>query len=190
MTNIVEFLKKRRSVMVRNMTMPGPDANQVSTLLEIGARVPDHGKLVPWRFIVFEGDARYEFDNALAEIFKNENLEADENCVDTETNRFKRAPLVIGVVARSKEHPNIPVWEMDLSAGAVCQNILIAAQSMGFAAQWLTEWYAYHDKVTALLGLAESEKMAGFIYIGSSLEAPTERGRPDIEEITSYWSAE
>ena len=169
------------------MTPPGPDAAQVRTLLEIGARVPDHGKLAPWRFLVFGGDARAAFDDRLREIFKTRHPYAEASEVETSCTCMMRAPVVLGVVASPKEHPKIPDWEQYLSAGAACQNILAGAQAMGFAAQWLTQWYAYDEKVHADLGLSENERMAGFIYIGTATEPPKERARPDIDDLTTHW---
>lgn len=189
MTDIVEFLKNRRSVMARNMTTPAPTQAQIDTLLEIGARVPDHGKLAPWRFLVFENAARGQFDDALARCYAQDYPNEPQSKIDMEAHRFRRAPLIIGVVFSPKDHPKIRLWEQQLSAGAVCQNILTAAQSMGFAAQWLTEWYSYHAQINQVLGLGADEKIAGFIYIGTPMQTPTERARPDIAALTSYWSA-
>ena len=186
-SEIISFLQNRRSVLARQMTEPGPDENQIHHLLEIGARVPDHGKLAPWRFLVFSGTARSAFDDKLREVYQAENPEAEGAEIDTSCTCMVRAPLVIGVVSSPKVHPKIPDWEQHLSAGAACQNILIAAQSMGFAAQWLTQWYAYDTTVSQYLGLSDTERMAGFIYIGTAIEPPKERARPDLNDITTHW---
>lgn len=185
-----EFLKSRRSVMARNMTMPGPTDLQIKDLIEIAARVPDHGKLAPWRFIVFENEAREKVGKGFADIHKQNLPDATDEDLQLEAKRFQRAPLVISVVASPKEHPKIPDWEQYLSAGAACQNLLTAAQSMGFAAQWLTEWIAYDPKVASLLGLAEKEKIAGFIYIGTATEAPKERTRPELQDVLTRWPSQ
>lgn len=187
---ILEFLKSRRSVMARNMTTPGPTETQINDLIEIAARVPDHGKLAPWRFIIFEDDARKKAGKDFADIQKQNMPDATDEDLQKEANRLLRAPLVIGVVASLKAHPKIPDWEQYLSAGAACQNLLIAAQSMGFAAQWLTEWISYDPKVAALLGLNEKEKIAGFIYIGTATEAPKERDRPEVEDVLTRWPSQ
>ncbi|MGC6472540.1 MAG: nitroreductase family protein [Parvibaculales bacterium] len=186
-TDTVAFLQTRRSVLARNMTTPGPDATQLRTLLEIGARVPDHGKLAPWRFLVFSGAARTAFDDRLRTVYTQRHPEADAADIATSCTCMVRAPLVIGVVSSPKQHPKIPDWEQHLSAGAACQNILIAAQSMGFAAQWLTQWYAYDETVHAHLGLSGTERLAGFIYVGTAVEPPKERARPDVDELTTHW---
>ena len=188
-SEVAAFLKSRRSVLARNMTTPGPDTAQLQTLLEIGARVPDHGKLAPWRFLVFNGGARAAFDDMLREVFTARHPEAQATEIDSSCTCLVRAPMVVGVVSSPKQHPKIPDWEQYLSAGAVCQNILVAAQSMGFAAQLLTQWYAYDDTVRAHLGLSDAERMAGFIYIGTAVEPPKERARPEIDDMTTYWGA-
>ena len=189
-SQIHDFLKSRRSVMARNMTMPGPTDLQIKDLIEIAARVPDHGKLAPWRFIIFENQAREKVGKGFADIQKQNLPASTDEDLQLEAKRFQRAPLVIGVVASPKEHPKIPYWEQYLSAGAACQNLLIAAQSMGFAAQWLTEWIAYDTKVASFLGLAEKEKIAGFIYIGTATEAPKERKRPELQDVLTYWPSQ
>lgn len=186
---ILDFLKTRRSVMARNMTTPGPNEEQLKTLLEIGARVPDHGKIEPWRFIIFQGDARAAFDNKLLEVYTTRHPDAEPGDIKRSCHCFTRAPLVIGIVSSPKPHPKIPDWEQHLSAGASCQNLLIAAQSMGFAAQWLTQWYTYDEKINDHLGLSDTEMMAGYIYIGTASEPPKERARPEIDDITTYFGA-
>ena len=185
---VISFLQTRRSVLARNMVAPGPPAEEINDLLAIGARVPDHGKLAPWRFIVFQGEANAAFDEKLSAIFQKNNPQASDDELRVASDCLARAPLVIGVVASPKSHPKIPDWEQHLSAAAVCQNILIGAQSLGYGAQWLTQWISYDADVAALLGLQETEKMAGFIYIGTASEPPKERARPEINTLTSYWS--
>ena len=177
---MLEFLKTRRSVMARNMTLPGPSSAMLRELLNAAARVPDHGKLAPWRFIVLEGQSR----SALGKI-------AAEALGDAEaTGQFERAPCVVAVLACPKEHPKIPRSEMRLSAGAACMNLLTAAQSMGFAAQWLTGPAAYAQPVLAALGGVEGDEIAGFIYIGTAKEAPSERARPKLDDDVSYGLSE
>jgi len=188
MSDTIELLLKRRSTVAANLKDPGPDEEQLKTLLRIAARVPDHGKLAPWRFIVFQGEPRAAFGRILAEITKRNLPESTEERVELEAGRFMRAPVIIAVISSSELHPKIPQWEQVLSAGAVCQNLLVAASAMGYAAQWITEWYAYDDGVRAPLKLAEQEKVAGFIYIGSSDEIPEDRRRPNLDELITYWS--
>lgn len=168
---------------------PGPGPGQLRQILAVGARVPDHGKLAPWRFIVFKGDARLKFGECLAESFADENPKADRAQIDEERKRFARAPVVIAVVASPRAHIKIPEWEQLLSAGAVCQNILSVSLGLGFGAQWLTQWPAYSAGVSQHLNLGETEKVAGFIYIGTAGAIPGDRARPDLDGITEFWDA-
>lgn len=186
--DVLEFLARRRSTLARCMTGPGPDKEQLDLILHLAARVPDHRKLAPWRFIVFEGKARADFGDHLAATFKEDNPDLPQDRVDFERERFERAPIVVGVVSSPKDCPRgTPKWEQELSAGAVCMNMLHAARASGFAAQWLTEWYAFDSKIAKKLGLSSSERIAGFVYLGTATEPPVERPRPNLVDILSYW---
>jgi len=187
MTNTLELLGKRRSVVAKNMTGPGPDQEQLTELLTLAARVPDHGKLVPWRFVIFEGEASQRFGRVMADRFAELNPDADADDIELESGRFLRAPVVVAVVSRPAPHPKVPEWEQVLSAGAVCQNLLVAATAMGFASQWITEWYAFDEKIRGVMGLEEHEKIAGFVYIATAKEPPGERARPVMSDIVSRW---
>lgn len=187
--DFMDVLLKRRSVTVKDMKGPGPDKEELGQILEAGWRVPDHGKLGPWRFVVFEGDARAAFGKVLAEIFAKQEPKADKKRVSIEAERFTRAPVVVAVISTAADHPKIPKWEQRMSAGAACQNMLVAAAALGLAAQWLTEWYAFDKDVHKALGMKKGERVAGFIYIGSAEEKPEERARPPLEERVSYWKA-
>lgn len=185
--SFIELLATRRSVMARDMIAPGPSDEQVTTILQAGHRVPDHGKLGPWRFVVFQGDARAQFGEKLAAIYAADNPDATEKLLQFQAETLTRAPLVIAVISTAEEHVKIPLWEQVLSAGAACQNMLLAATAMGFGSQWITEWYSYHPQVRQLLGLAEHHQVAGFLYFGSFAEKPEERVRPSLEERVQYW---
>ena len=180
----MDLLLSRRSGSAKAMTGPGPDANQLRAILTAAVRVPDHGKIMPWRFIVFEGESRNRMGEHLAECTAK-----DRNCtpaqIQQERERFLRAPVVLAVVSRLRERIPIPIWEQQLSAGAVCQTVLIAAHAMGFVAQWITEWCAYDHAVLERIGLKAGERVAGYIYIGHP-EAPLEdRPRPDIDALVT-----
>lgn len=179
----LDLLLTRRSGSAKAMEGPGPSKKQIEDILRAGARAPDHGKLFPWRFILFEGKGRQRMGDILAEVIEAEGERAKQ--VEEERNRFLRAPLVIGVISAAREQHKIPVWEQELSAGAVCQNILIAATALGFVGNWLTEWYAFHPVVKAQFGLKPGERVAGFIYIGSARDELEERPRPDMEKIVT-----
>ncbi|MDB2682879.1 nitroreductase [Alphaproteobacteria bacterium] len=182
------YLLKRRSVKVDDMAEPGPDADQLKTILTAAVRVPDHGKMFPWTFTVFQGEAREEIGHVLREAYIKSNPEASEDQLVREAGRFVRAPLVIAVVFRVRKGKN-PIWEQALSAGAVCQNLMLAANALGFGTQWLTEWYSYDEDVKAAMGLDKRDHVAGFVYIGSVGVEPEERDRPDLDEIVSTYGA-
>jgi nitroreductase len=185
--DMLDLLRTRRSVAPLAMSGPGPSGSELELLLTIAARVPDHGKLVPWRFIVFEGEGRAAAGHLIARAFVEDNPDANEERVELERQRLSHAPLVIGVVSRAAPHVKIPEWEQVLSAGAVCMNLVVAANAMGYAASWLTQWYSYDRRVLHGLGLAPHEKIAGFVHVGSSASAPQDRVRPVLSSITSHF---
>ena len=180
----LDLLLSRRSGSAKAMTGPGPSPVELATILKAAARVPDHGKLFPWRFIIFEGDARARMGALLAEALCETERLTDERAA-LEAARFTRAPVVVAVVSRTREAIPIPEWEQILSVGAVCQTLLIAAHALGYVANWLTEWCAYHPLVKEKLGLKPGERIAGFIYIGTSAAPLEERVRPDMEKIVT-----
>ncbi len=183
---ILKHLLSRRSVSANSLQEPGPSAEEIATILTAAARVPDHKKLVPWRFILFQGDARGAFGEVLAEVCEKEEKDVSKFRLETEAERFLRAPLIIGVVSRVVKAP-APEWEQILSAGAACQNLVVAATSLGYGAQWITEWYAYSKGIRAALKLADNERIAGFIYIGTPKEKPDDRDRPRLADIVQSW---
>ena len=186
MPDALDLLKKRRSVKPLDLAGPGPSAADLETLLTIAARVPDHGKLVPWRFVVFQGDARLKAGEAIAAAFKTDHPEATADQIEFERRRLARAPLVIAVVSRAAPHVKIPEWEQVLSSGATAMSLLIAAHALGFGATWITEWYAYDRAVLDALGLAPHEKIAGFIHIGRAGPAE-DRPRPPLADIVTRY---
>jgi nitroreductase len=184
----LELLLRRRSAKPATLGWPGPSAGQLTTILTAAARVPDHKKLEPWRFIVFEGEARAAFGAVLRQACAAEEREPPSQArLETEATRLLRAPSVVAVVSRTTLHPAAPEWEQILSCGAVCQNLCLAANALGFDTCWITEWYSYSPAVRAELKLAANERLAGFIYIGTAKERQAERERPDLTKITSRW---
>jgi nitroreductase len=183
----IDLLLTRRSGSAKAMKGPGPSGDQLRQILTAATRVPDHGKLFPWRFILFEGEERKHFGEMLARIVAFENDEASEDRLKIERERFSRAPVVVGVVSRIKEHTPIPEWEQTLSAGAACQTMLMAAHALGFVANWITEWPAYHPAVHESLKLEHGERIAGFVYIGQPVEPLHERIRPKLDDIVTHW---
>ena len=188
MNDTIALLKRRRSIPPPMMTGPGPTPDELATILTVASRVPDHGKLVPWRFVVFEGRARERASQVALEIRQADQPDLDEAMRAEEQRRFARAPLVVAVVSRAAPHVKIPEWEQVLSAGAVCMNMIVAARALGFSATWLTEWMAYDARFRAAIGLAEHERVAGFIHIGRTTAAIEDRPRPRLAEIVTTFS--
>lgn len=172
------LLARRRSTKVAHFVEPGPSSAEIDVLIRLGARVPDHGKLGPWRFVVMEGDARDRAGEAIAGVIAADEG-VDEVRLAAARNLFKRAPAVVMVVSSTVQSQKVPEWEQVLSSGAVCFGMLIAAHALGYAACWLTEWPAFDARVRTAFGLAEHERIAGFVYLGTARETPTERVRAD-----------
>lgn len=189
MPDALQLLKTRRSVKPMELTGPGPTSSEIDTLLSIASRVPDHGKLTPWRFIVFEGDARHAAGRPIAAAFRAAHPDATPEQIAFEENRLARAPLVIAVVSRSGPHVKIPEWEQQLSAGASAMNLLLAAYALGYAASWITEWYAYDRAVLDAFGLAAGERIAGFVHIGKPAKPPEDRERPKLDAIVTRYGS-
>jgi len=185
MRDAIDLLKTRRSVKPREMTPPGPSPAELETILTIGARVPDHGKLAPWRFIVFEGDAQARAGEVIAKVFAQKNPNASAADIQIEKRRLTDAPLVIGVVSFTRPHPKVPAWEQELSAGASAMNMVTAATALGYGACWLTGWFAFDRDVLDGLGLKADEKLAGFIHIGTPSKPSVDRPRPSLSDIVT-----
>jgi nitroreductase len=189
MNETIALLRRRRSLPPQGMTGPGPTPDEIETLLTIASRVPDHGKLAPWRFLVFEGAARDKAGAIAAEILKRDDPALSEARRQAELTRFSRAPLVIAVISRAGPHVKIPEWEQVLSAGAVCMNLVTAANAMGYVTAWLTEWCAYDRRFCEAIGLGVSEKIAGFVHIGRPNMVSEDRPRPALADIISRFPA-
>jgi nitroreductase len=185
---VLALLAARRSVKPEMLVAPGPSADELDTMLTIASRVPDHKKLAPWRFIVLEGDARARLGEVVAQACIAAEKEPPSAVrLDLERRRFLRAPLVIAVVSRPKPHPGAPEWEQVLSAGAACFNLCLAANALGYGTSWISEWLAYNRQVCAALSLSESERIAGFVYVGTAAAQPEERDRPALADVVTRW---
>lgn len=190
MNPVMNMLQTRRSVKASEMGEETPNQDQLNEILTAAARVPDHGKTMPFYFITFQGQNREAMGSKIAEIFKKQNPEASADKIKTEERRFLRAPLVVAVVYRARRGKH-PLWEQMMTAGASCQNMLLAAQSLGFAGQWLSEWYAYDKEFRSYLGLDERDVIAGFMHFGGTPAVkPEDRERPDLNKITTHWMPE
>jgi nitroreductase len=181
----ITLLQTRRSLKPVELVGPGPSPADLDTLLTIASRVPDHGKLTPWRFIVFEGESRLQAGEAIVAAFVAKYPDSKPEQIEFERKRLARAPLVIAVVSRAAPHVKIPEWEQVLSSGAAAMSLVIAAHALGFGATWITEWYAYDRSVLDALGLAPHEKIAGFVHIGRPTQAPGDRPRPALADIVT-----
>lgn len=184
----LQYLASRRSLTAAQMAAPGPSGDELDALLAMAARVPDHRRVHPFRFMVFEGEARATFGEVLAGATLANDPSSTDDCLKLERERFLRAPIVVAVISKVDLEHKTPEWEQILTSGAVCQNLVIAAGAAGYAAQWLTEWYAFDDAVLSAMGLAPTERVAGFMYIGSAADAPKERARVPAQELTSHWT--
>lgn len=182
------FYLKRRSVLAKKIQNHPISEDDLEIIINAGIRVPDHGALNPWKIKVIKGNKLKLLDEeVILPEFNKENPEASQGSKEIESKRLQRASVVLAVLSTPVEHPTIPDWEMILSSGAVCMNLLSCAQSLGYAAQWLTEWYSYNQKVLEYLGgRPGKDRISGFIYIGHKAEEPLERKRPDPKKVISY----
>ena len=183
-----DFFIRRRSVVAKKMSSLPINKKDLNQIISAGIRVPDHGALNPWKLFVIQGNSLKNIDNnVILPEFVKENPNVDKKIQDNQAKKLQRASAVIVVLSTPLEHPSIPKWEMQLSSGAVCMNLLACAQSMGYAAQWLTEWYAYNDKMLQYLGgIVDKDKIAGFIYIGHKTEEPVDRKRPNPNSVVTF----
>jgi nitroreductase len=188
MNETIALLARRRSLAPTNMTGPGPSVAEIETLLTIASRVPDHGKLAPWRFILFQGAARDRAGRIALALKLADDPALDEAGRAAERQRFSRAPLVVAVVSRAAPHVKIPEWEQTLSAGAACMNLTIAANALGYVTGWVSEWCAYDRRFGAAISLAEHERVAGFIHVGRPTIVMEDRPRPALTDIVTVFA--
>ncbi|EXL05647.1 nitroreductase family protein [Brucella anthropi] len=185
---IFDFLAQRSSTPISAISGPAPEGEELAVLLKVAARVPDHGRLTPWRFILYRGDARLKVGEYLAQRAEEIEGPMPEGRKEKELTRFSRAPLVVGVVSSPVAHERIPEWEQFLSAGAVAMNLCTAANALGYASNWITNWYSDDASARAFLGLAPNERVAGFVHIGTAANKMPERPRADMDKIVTEYS--
>jgi nitroreductase len=173
------LLARRRSCKLMQLSEPGPSGAEIDALIHLAGRVPDHGKIGPWRFVVIEGDARARAGAAIAEVIGSDEG-VDANRLAFVQGTFTRAPACVMVVSSPQPNKKVPEWEQQLSAGAACFSLLLAAHALGYAGCWLTEWHAFEARTAAALGVGASERIAGFVYLGTAREPATERVRADM----------
>jgi len=179
---VLRFLALRRSTSAVTLAEPGPTAPELDILLRLATRVPDHGKLAPWRFVILEGEGKSAFAARLEALAQSRG----DQTAAAKLAKLKIPPLCVALISSPKE-ASIPQWEQVLSAGAVCTTLLYAALAMGYGGNWITDWYAYDAEANAILGLQASEKVAGFILLGTPREPPLERERPDLAPLVTRW---
>ncbi len=180
--DVLAFLATRRSTSAVTLAEPGPSADELDILFRLATRVPDHGKLTPWRFIVLEGEDKARFAGKLEALA----LSRGDPKAAAKLGKLKIPPLAVAVISSPKPD-TMPEWEQILSAGAVGATLLYATLAMGYGANWITDWYAYDPQANAILGLAETEKVAGFVLIGTPREPALERERPEASALVSRW---
>ena len=187
----MEFLMSRRSLVVRDMTGPGPSREELDQIINAGLRVPDHGRCVPWRIQIVGKAAQARLGDVFADAFKAANPDAGDDLVEMERQRPQRGPILLVVTAYPdmERAAKVPVMEQKLSGGALCQNILNGAHALGYAAQWLTEWPAYDPAVKRALGHAPDTEIIGLIYVGTAPEKPAERARAEYEQVVTAWNS-
>lgn len=190
MSSIRALLGSRRSASPKAMGEPGPTPAQLAEILKAAVRVPDHGKLTPWRFILFEDEARAKFGEAMKARWRELHPEHGEESLNFQRGMLLRTPVVIAVISTAAPHPKIPEWEQALSAGAVCQTMLISAAGLGVACAWNTDWIAYDATMAKVMGLSLQERVAGFIYLGTSTVPLEDRPRPDPLSLLTRWGQE
>jgi nitroreductase len=188
-SSVLEFLKTRKSGSAKALGPPGPTPSQLGEILDIAVRAPDHGKLTPWRFILFEGEARAKIGAAFAARWKVLHPGHSDESLAFQRGLFLRAPVVIAVVSTAAPHAKIPEWEQLLSSAAVCYNIVLAATAMGYHAQWQTDWVAYDAEACAAMGLKAPERISGLVYLGTSTVPLEDRPRPDVKSLLTRWGA-
>lgn len=184
-----DYLLTRRSVGPGFLRDPGPSAEELDTMLAIATRVPDHGKLTPWRLVVFAGDDRVEAGKRLADIALQNNPALDADSLEVERQRFLPMPLTIGVISAPQAHPKVPEFEQLLSAGNVAFNLVHAAFAMGYAASWVTRWYTFDAVAAQMLGAGPGERFVGFVHIGTPMVVPEDRHRPELDTVVRRWRA-
>jgi nitroreductase len=179
----LDLLLNRNSAPIGELKEPAPSDGEIETLIRAASRVPDHGRMQPWRFILYRGEARQRVGEMLADLAEKREGPLSDVRRDKELTRFSRAPLVVGVVSAPRENPKIPGWEMQLSGAAAAMNLVIAANAMGYGTNWITNWYAYDEEGRRLLGLAPHERVIGFVHIGTFAGTAQERPRPDAAKL-------
>lgn len=183
------YLLHRRSVSRKKLENPGPTDSELRQILTAASRVPDHGKMSPFWFMIFRGQDKDAFTNVLKSCLAEDKPKKDEEALEKTASKIMAPPLAIAVISAPKPS-KIPVWEQFMTVGAACQNLVLSANALGYGVNWLTEWYSYDPRIKDALKLDEGENIAGFFFIGTAQDVPSDRERPDIGQITTFWHPE
>ncbi|WP_327753718.1 nitroreductase [Sphingobium sp. SJ10-10] len=182
----LSLLQTRRSGKPRDLIAPGPDADQLRTILEVAQRTPDHGKLAPWRFVIVPLDKREDLAVLLETAYRAEKPDAGRLEIEAMHQFAHQAPTLVVALSAPVEGSKIPLWEQELSAGAAIMNLLHATHALGFAGGWLTGWACYNEEVRTAFAKGR-ERIAGFVFIGTPGREQEERPRPEYDNIVSVW---
>lgn len=190
-TETLELLLSRRSAPAQTLGLPAPSPNEMDQIITAGLRVPDHGKLTPWRIVRFSPESRAQLLQKLDILAKNQ---ADQGKAEAGLKRLSIPPEMVMVISSpvipAHGPPKKPVWEQQLSSACVCYNMVLAAVALGYNAHWITEWVSYDPEACALLGLKGGEQISGIIMLGTATETPIERERPDLNQKVSWWKSQ
>lgn len=184
--DLLHYLTHRRSVARKDLSLPGPSKQELCVILQAASRVSDHGRMHPFWFLVFEGEGKDQFAAELKTCLAADNPQISDEKAATMAQDLMDAPVVIAVIS-SLRKSKIPAWEQFMTAGAACQNLILAANGLGYGANWLTQWYSYDDRIRQVLKLDETENIAGFFFLGTAEDIPEDRERPDLDQIVTYW---
>ena len=189
--SLADAIARRRSTPIKlmDLTLPGPDEKTLENILAAALRVPDHRKIEPWRLLVISGNSRIALGQFLSDRHADLTPSASKEELQTEASRLMRAPICVTVISSPDHAHKTPVWEQELSAGALCMNLLYAVSAAGFAASWISEWWAFDPEVNRKLGLTEDERIAGHVFIGQTNSELAERPRPDVTRKVTRWLA-
>ena len=169
------------------MVAPGPSDAELSAIVDLAARTPDHGKLAPWRFVTVATDQRDALANVIVSAYRAERPEAGRLEIEAMEQYARQAPALVVALFSPRESATIPAWEQELSVGAACMNLLHAVHAHGYVGGWLTGWPAYNATVRDAFG-TNPERIAGFLFIGSPSRPLDERPHPAPGAVLTRWT--
>lgn len=186
---LIDALLSRRSTKIIDLADGNaPNDKEIAEIIKVATRVPDHGKIAPWRFVIIKDENREKLGVKLANLAKAKNPNMDDAQYEMEKTKFLRAPLILALVNRPQSHPKVPIWEQELSAGALGFSLLLTLHGFGYGACWLSEWPMFDEEAAEIIGAQENERIAGLFYVGTTITKPTERPRPELNTILSVWN--